>query len=829
MFNGRTFLSNDEVLKLSKSNPAVYQQIAGLLTLANDFVLNINGTLRKIPFDELSKCYKFENDPIRRDTILNKCYICEDVGGIKVPVDVTLRQAYVEHMPDPESNLVMPWFRVTYDGRFEELYFKVDSQKTPDIMPYVPDTKKNYYVTVFKGDISTARLITEESFAYMYDLRGKSLNYERVPMEEPKPLFELAESTKGVKTFSVLLDNIIKRSYNNSFMNRQGTVKDFSTTILSRDALAITFKEHLIDKMFVAFKDGDDYCFSHGDYNEFVSTFQSNTGKYLIHLKRCIMFKDTNYKLYISLLKAFISLEDSSILSNYFVPPLNEQSITAIKEYTGQGYRDINHYLQGKPIEDEDQSANKKFHLYVQALYLQELIDCSFIVKDSYHFRGCLIDEDTYSKCKAGYVLTKDCFVSTSKVFGAAPAFTYSEGTDKKGIILVFKNTQNTNALYLENFSNQRGCEYEVLFGVGTGFELVRKLGCYQEVDDKPVDIWLCKVKDDPNASIKKYQYKKSNTEQLVWAVQSNLALLDNKFYIAKVEDNDDPKIYLENYGTGNQTIIIQKYGDMISVEFTGIILKPKYIYNYAESCMDKHGNISELHGYAEMFRYMRDTLDHYCLLNNSFDGSKLTVFSEQFMSMLLSAFLLQNYVISEQKVNSNIVMDLLNSMFPAKSTTKPYDRRTGKLTDERESEFTLLDADAKPIKFKVTLSNDKDFIYAKVDSKYHGHTLHKEVKTTMEKRNDLYFLVCSYIAKSFPLSPERRLVHIFSILSGYLNAPLQYTRNDEHLYLFQIEDYKFAVKISGNQIDIMHGDKNITDRYSNDIYQIAEHILAIM
>ena len=206
-----------EVKEISMKNANLFAYIRGSIISNTQFVINIAGNMEVITAQELMSQYEFPNGTfITQSRLLTKAYICENQQGINTPVNITLNRAYKLKISNPESNIVVNWFRVVAkDSGIEQEAMYIKRGEMPEFNMYLPLDNKDYLVVISNNDISTAKFLSVEDFKYRYDLHGwsKILGSDRVTMVQPKPLFTLTESTHGVKTFAVIIENMIAELY----------------------------------------------------------------------------------------------------------------------------------------------------------------------------------------------------------------------------------------------------------------------------------------------------------------------------------------------------------------------------------------------------------------------------------------------------------------------------------------------------------------------------------------------------------------------------------------------------------------------------------------
>lgn len=803
---GRLFLSNQEVMQIRQSNINLYNLIQHRITQPMNFVININGILEVISFDELSANYTFgDGSAITQSRLLPKSYICEMQNGLLTPVDITLSMAYEKKIKNPEANLVIPYFRVIWKGSSEEEVLFIDRQAMPEFILYLPEQNKNYMVIVANSDERTAKIISEDEYKYKYSLKGRNMAYKREPMKAPEPLFELSKSTHGVNAFAIVIDNVIKERYNSSFAIVNGVVTDISTEVLSGDCLSISFRLSFADTFLLAYRKNKEFCLASGSREVFNEQFAPDINKYIKYLEnnKNIMLKDTNFKRYLELFTAFLTLENSGVVSNYYNPPMTANELISLKQYSGNSYRDINMYLRGSDdVED-------KFSAYVKAVFIQEIIEKSLVLRNQYHFRGASIDLEESAKLKEGYVIKHPTFISTSIACSVTFDFVAQDYKDRDSILLVFRNTANKHGIYIDNYSSHRGKEFEVLFGVGSGFKLIRKLGYYHEIDCKPSAIWLCEIEEDPNVKIRKYAYQKDEVEKLLYMVQSSKLM--KAFYISDVMDGEQIKVMLSRYNTEDLSIGIYLKNNIFTIQFVGYINE-----DYSFSIKEK--------GYNHLFQYIYFVLNSKGS-NQKLSTSALTSFSEKFMLSLMSTFTYNGFIISKQQVNIGVMEDLLGGVDELFAPVLDYDKVTGKPIESRKSGFTILNADAQPIKFDITIKTDNQNIMVGILATEGKKKLAVgKFQCGVVERFSLYEQVYTAIVRKFHLDPVRRLKHIFSIVSGYYEKYLEFAGKDGK-YGCYFDERVFRIEVVGTGIKVLYDDSSIEFNYFDDIYEVARKI----
>ena len=794
LLEGKLFLSNMEFQELSKTNPNL-NSYRGRLTKASDFVVNTNGVLEVISFDYLTQNYMFpDKSPITVSRLLPKSYICEEQNGVVTPVDITLNQAYKDRMSNPEANLVIPYFKVLWKGNFEEEYLVIDHKKMPEFDMYLPDKTKNYYVIVANSDETTAKLITEDEFYYKYNLRGKDANYKCEFMGVPESLFEFQESLHGIKTFAITMDNIIKSWYIESFLLHSGVATDFQTEVLSKDCLALNFQLTFAGFFYLVYRKNKEFYMAYGNKDVFEEEFSGNLEAYLKHLEstKGIMFKDSNFKRFKQIIQGFLTLDNAGLISNYYSPMLTSNEMVVLKRYTGNDYKEINQYLSGVDVED-------KFYLYTRALFLQDIIERCNIRKNQFHFRGLTLDKDLV---KEGSVINHSNFCSTSIICATTYDFSAYAEDGKIGVILVFKNTHNKHGMYADNLSFHRGREYEILFGVGSSFRLIKKLGYYHEVDEKPCEFWLCELEEDEECSIRKYAYQKDGVEKLLFMLQSSDLM--NVFYISDVFDDASARIILRHYGSDDFGIIIWLLDNsQFRIEFYGSI---------EEECTF---SIKEK-GYNYLFEYIYSVLNYHGVVNY-FNKSALEGYSEKLMFNLISLFTYNNFVICSQKINMNVYQD------PFRLTTHNNNIETAL------SEFEILDENAKPLNIKVVVKTDnKEIFIGLAVQKYGKKPIKKSFIIKPNRQDAAVEDLYTSIVNKFSLDPTRRLKHIFSIVSGYYQQYLNFSGNHGK-YECSFDDKVFNIEVSGSSIKVTYNGSELEFSYYNNIYSVASRIQALI
>lgn len=810
LLGNKQFLTNREVKQIQQSNPKLYNLIRGNLVKHNDFVVNTNGILSIVSYDELVSNYRFTDDsPLTQSRLLPKSYICEMQDNVITPVDITLISAYKKGIKNPEANLVIPWFKVQWYNHFEEEYLYIDRNKMPEFRVYLPMQDVEYFVIVANSDEKTAKIITADEFVYCYDQRGKSYGRgKKEPMRVPRPLFSLSHSTNGINTFSKIIKNVVDTLYSNSFAIQEGVVNDITTEIISDKCITISFRLGYTDMYFLAYKKNDRYYIATGNKDVFTCDYNSDINRYINYLERnnSILFKTSVYKAYIELFIAFLTLENSSVISNYYNPKLTANEIVNLKKYSGTDYGKINSYLRGMVTDDD-------FMSYIQSVFIFEVIERSKVLRNQFHFRGLLLDSEESKKLKAGYIIKNPNFVSTSVSFSVTCNFVTSALEDEEGIILVFKNTAMKHGIYIDNYSVHKGSEFEVIFNIGSNFKLVKKLGYYHELDCKPCAVWLCELIEDKNVNVRKYAYKKDAVEKLVYLIQ-NSNLMKN-FYISGVDDNTDfAGVTLTRYNTEDLTIYIKLKDSVFNIEFVGYI-DESYSFNIKEK------------GYNHLFQYISSVIQNRGT-NKEFMNTALSSFSERFMLDLMNIFSNNNFVITQQNFNIGVFDDPLTG---SSDFIVPFSNKGERdLIELRKSEFTILNADARPLKIEINIHvNDKKYINIEViaydDDK---KPVTKKFSCDIANRFDLYETIYYAIVKKFNLDPRRRLKHIFSIVSGFYENYIEFIdRGDKYTCCF--DNKSFDIKQVGASIIISHKGSSITINYFDDIYEAASKIQAMI
>lgn len=151
-----------EVKEISMKNANLFRLIRGSIISNTQFVINIAGNMEVITAQELMSQYEFPNGtPITQSRLLTKAYICEEQQGINTPVNITLNRAYKLKISNPESNIVMNWFRVVAkDSAIAQEAMYINRREMPEFNMYLPLDNKDYLVVISNNDISTARGVT---------------------------------------------------------------------------------------------------------------------------------------------------------------------------------------------------------------------------------------------------------------------------------------------------------------------------------------------------------------------------------------------------------------------------------------------------------------------------------------------------------------------------------------------------------------------------------------------------------------------------------------------------------------------------------------------
>lgn len=805
---GRVFLSVREVAQIQQSNPNLFSQISGRLIRPNDFVININGIMDIISGNELISSYRLASGyPINESSLLSKSYICEVQDGFATPVDITLNRACKMGIADMKSNLVIPWFKVQWYGNYEEKYLYIDRQKMPEFTPCLPDRNRDYIVIVADNNANTAKIIPVEEFVYCYDMRGKSFgSCKKRVVKAPKPLFEFSKSMHGIKTFAIVIQELINSMYSSSFAIQFGVVSDIATEVMSHDCLAISYKLGIGDTLFLAYKKGSSYYFALAYEDVFKYEFDSDLERYQKHLEsdKSVIFREMDYRTYREYLIAFLSLYNSSVISNYYNPPLTVNELVSLKKYSGIEYGNINSYLRGGEVED-------KFMAYIQSVFISEIIERSRVLRNQYHFRGMTLDERIV--LKEGYVIKHQNFVSTT--LSCSVTFDFAACAEKgtQGVILVFKNTVKKHGIFIDSYSAHKGKEFEVLFNVGSNFKLIRRLGYYHELDCKPCEVWLCELIEDKNVSIRKYAYQKDAVEKLVCQLQSSDLM--RAFYISGVLDESGTiGVTLVRYNSEDITICIKLKDDLFTVEFTGSI-KEKYSFSLQEM------------GYNHLFQYIYFVLKTQGT-NQELASTALSTFSERFMLRLMGIFTNNNFIISQQKINIGTFDDPFGGM--GEFSLPLPNAKKGTSKEVRRSELSILNADAKPVKVELKLSIfDKKDIVVEMDA-HDGKSLLITRKITKGVEQGLLIAeeVYNTVIQRFSLDPRRRLKHIFSIVAGFHEQYIEFFGQNGN-YTCYFDDKAFNISQIGSTIRVTNNGSTVEFNYYDDIYESASKIQAMI
>lgn len=437
-----------EVREISMKNANLFQLLRGSIITNAQFVINIAGNIEVITAQELMSKYEFPNGtPITQSRLLTKAYICENQQGINTPVNITLNRAYKLKISNPESNIVVNWFRVVAkDSVIEQEAMYINRREMPEFNMYLPLDNKDYLVVVENGEVSTAKFLSVEEFKYKYDLHGwsKILGSDRVTMVQPKPLFTLTESTHGVKTFAVIIENMIAELYKSSIAINSGVVTDFVTETWSKNVIAISFNITCGTIYALAYKKADKYNLAFGNEDVF-NGFSQNVEQYIDYLEKnhfvTLSLKD--FKVYKELFIAILSLFNSSALANYKMPLLSNEERQSLREYTGIEYQNINMYLRGEMSTDA-------FGSYLHAMHISEYLDRCQVLKNSWHFRGMTISNKLLpSELKSGVVIPSDSFVSTTITSPVAFDFAADGGKMKRHSFSYLKILQRNMVLLL--------------------------------------------------------------------------------------------------------------------------------------------------------------------------------------------------------------------------------------------------------------------------------------------------------------------------------------------------------------------------------------------
>lgn len=794
--HGRTFLTNKEALEIQKAGGELWSLISGRVLGDSDYVLNINGVLSLVSLDELCRDYKFgDSRPITENDLMRKSYIIENQNGVDVPVDITLARACSKARKDEafvvKRKHVIPWFSVVWAGNLKENVLFIDRGRMPEFRWHYLSNDKAYVVIVANGDVSTAKVISLDDFMYRYNLRGRKLDYNRVPMKIPKPLFELSKSTRGAKTFALVVYNIIKDLQVSSLSERGGgMIKD--VTISSDNCVVINYWGTTL----IAYcKDARYYLF-HVNVE-----LPEPVEKQLPALEhdRYMLLCEADFKTYRELFIAFLSLAHGSVVSSYYNAPLSVNELESLKRYSGEGYRRINDFVKGMKTDND-------FKAYLQASFIQNVIDWCTIRRNQYHFRGVKVKLEDFANFKEGFVLKSSAFVSTSLVSGVAFNFMGVQFEGRVNVLLVFKNTRNKHGFYLDNCSAFRDTEFEVLFGVGTNFRLVRKLGYYHVYNEPAYDVWLCEMQDDPTVELRRYRYEKDVLEELLFKVR--YSDLMKEFYICDAEEGDVSKVTLKQYGSDSLVITISVDGDKVSATFIGGV--------ECEFSFSK-----EKDGYDKLFCHIYQVLRKNNV-SSHFNDSAFTAFSERFMLDLVSLLLYNNFVISSQTINENYFEGALSLPIPGmKEVTRSIDSRVSKLT--------ILNARSLPLEFKFELTTDYKSVIVKLaafeDGEYVGRA---KYGVPIADRGTLFEKVYQMIVTKFGLNPIRRLKRIFSLVFGFYEQGVKCVGSEDR-YEFYNGDKVFVVNLVGTSVTVSYYGNVININYYDDVYESASKIQAMI
>lgn len=828
LLNGKSYISPREVVEVQKTNPSLYNLIRGSLIQRDSFVVSIAGFYYIIDYSTLVKDYVFINSSkITQSRLLSKSYICEIQDDDLVPVNISLNQAYKKGIENPEKNLVIPWFKCKYVGtETKESALYIDKSLESDFRAYLPYETKDFVLVMQNNDYST-RFITVDEFKYMFDLRGwnKQLgSQEVINYPQPTPLFELANSHRGIKTFAVLIESIIDAKYKTSFSNQSGIINDLATEIISRNCLAIEFTMQSCDTFFLAYKKDGYYCLASGDKQVFEDEYDSDIERYLndvekLHI-RMLHIKDFNS--YVDLLIAFLGLDNASIISNYRIPQLTANELVTLVKYTGAEYGNINNYLLGNKCDND-------FNAYIEAMFISDIIDRCQVVRDSYHYRGINLDFETASKLKEGYILKHDNFASTSLTSIASYEFVMSASSSQRGILLVFKNTTHKHGAYIDNISAHRNKEFEVLYNIGSDFRLVKKLGEYCELDCQYAEIWLAELIEDKSRGIRKYKYQSDMTEKLIVTIQASGLL--REFYINNARDYnhwEKTKAWIElvRYNSEDIHIDIRCDNGVFDIEFMGSI-EATYSFSIKEK------------GYNHLFSYIYSMLAK-APNNIKFNQSALGSFDDKFMTDLIALLTANNFVIIAEKVNEFAQLSPFDgemwgdfdifSMMQELSGVSKAEPKSAPTKELRMNRLVILTADGKPLdlQLELSLSDDNKEIICELTANLGKKSSHKTFKTSIDKRFSLFEEVYNAIVRKFNIDPTRRIRHIFSIISGYYKEQLYFNKTSNE-YECGFDDKLFNIVIAGNQLIVDYNGNTIQVNYYDDIYDTAAKIQTII
>lgn len=827
LLGGKTYLTPKEVVEVQKTNSSLYNLIRGSLIQRDSFVVSIAGFYYIIDYNTLVNDYAFINSAkITQSRLLSKSFICEEQDGFLTPINITLNQAGKLGIKDAEKCLVIPWFKVKYSGvSKEEEVLIIDTTLKSQFKYILPYENEDFCVVVANSDESTAHFIPISLFKHLYNLKGFTKYVgERTNQEvaQPSPLFELASSHRGIKTFAVLIESIIDAKYKTSFSSQSGIINDLATEIISRNCLAIEFTMQSCDTFFLAYKKDGYYCLASGDKQVFEDEYDSDIERYLndvekLHI-RMLHIKDFNS--YVDLLIAFLGLDNASIISNYRIPQLTANELVTLAKYTGAEYGNINNYLLGNKCDND-------FNAYIEAMFISDIIDRCQVVRDSYHYRGINLDFETASKLKEGYILKHDNFASTSLTSIASYEFVMSASSHQRGILLVFKNTAHKHGAYIDNISAHRNKEFEVLYNIGSDFRLVKKLGEYCELDCQYAEIWLAELIEDKSRGIRKYKYQSDMTEKLIVTIQASGLL--REFYINNARDYnhwEKTKAWIElvRYNSEDIHIDIRCDNGVFDIEFMGSI-EATYSFSIKEK------------GYNHLFSYIYSMLAK-APNNIKFNQSALGSFDDKFMTDLIALLTANNFVIIAEKVNEHTMFSPfdgssdwgdcsdfdLTSLLP-----KPQESKPAPMKELRSNRLVLLAADGKPLDLTIELSlTDNKEIKCELIANLGKKSSRKVFTIPVEKRFELFELVYKSIVTKFPIDPTRRIKRVFSIVSGYNESYLEFTKTIQG-YQCAFEDKIFNISIEGTQIIIEYNGTTIQVNYYEDIYNIAAQIQTLI
>lgn len=838
VLGNRNYLKPQEVLELQKKNPILYNSIKFGVIGVSDFVLLINDDLYKVGFQELSANYNLINgSAISSEAIFDRAYICEEHSGVLIPTSLTYKQALHKKVAD-KSKCVLKWTKVLCDSSYKEVSLLLKGEAYEAFKMYLPQDQMQYFAvgTVLNNQVIPAsfHFLDEVSFSYIYDCRAYRGIFNENPKvnKQPDDLFTLSKYTGGKKSFAEVIGDSIKDLYPNSIAKRFNTIFGIDVKRVTDDCVIINFSSNYAKSDFLSFayKRGTDYFFS----MEFLDIEEEpkpipNIKEHIKSLEKSnfILIQTKDFQEYQDLVFAFLDLTSNTVISNFYTNRLTTSELKSLKQYSGRQYQNINRYLRGGECENP-------FESYINATFISDILDRSFVYKDFYHFRGLTIRKTLAKNIKEGYVLESNSFVSSSISSMVAGDFASAFRQDQNGYVLFFKNTFRQHGFFLDSISNHRGSEYEVLYNLNYDFKFIKKLGHYKESEKICCECWFVELVPVQGKGIKKYEYKKDAAEKLVFLIQSERRLMKD-FYISSVGDADEVFVVLRIHGIDDISICITPEDDIFSVKFEGVISEEQKI------------NIKE-QGYLSVFQYIYQVLSSHKDIKLKMNKSNLASFSESFMLDLSNLFLSNNFIVLSQEINKNIKsntsdeFDLSSSSATAglssdflkelaefnQSMSGLFQKKESEKEDDRVvSTFSIAKADLKPLEFEVALSVDTEKQEINVDLT--SDDFKESISRGIRKRGSLFQEVYKCIVKSFNLDCTRRLKRIFSIVSGFYESELDFVRTGDHEYKWFVKDTYFKIELLGTKVTVSYDKDSVSFDYFTNIYQAATLVQSIV